>query len=114
MKEDKFFTGRRVVIGIPIILAFVFFYIFFIMPKMAEKRIQAFCDQIDIGMQQEKVTEKVIESDLKFKVYPPKTISIDDPQTTIRVSDAVTFDRYFCTLKILNGLVDTKKTSHVD
>ena len=116
LKMEKISKKVRtiIIVGIPSLLVFIFIYFSFVLPRIIEKSVHVFCDNIAIGTSQEVVIEKARFDGLKINIIPPKIISPDDLQTTIRVWNSVAFNRYFCTLRILDGKVTSKKTTYVD
>ncbi len=103
-----------VIIGVPTSLIIIFILIFFIWPRIIEKRVHAFCDLVQIDSPSELTIEKAKSLGLQVKEFPPGTMDPNDPQSTVIAGDGVLFDRYHCLLRALNGKIVSKKVAHVD
>jgi hypothetical protein len=114
MEEKPRSVKKFALFCIPALLLLAFVYTFFVLPEVIEKRVQGFCDSIEVGGAQDIATERARSIGLKVWVFPPRSVDKTDPQAEVRGWDGVIFNRYSCTIRALDGKITSKKYSHID
>ena len=83
-----------------------------IWPRIIAKRVQAFCDSVEVASTVQGIPDRARTFRLKSKLFPPYSIDKNKKESVIQSSDGVAFDRYFCTIESLDGIITSKRFSN--